>query len=132
MNKYRNGKIYKILDNTNNNIYIGSTIQTLENRLRIHKNLTCSSKEIIKNGDYSIILIEDYPCETDEELRKREQFYMNSGVCINNRNSYTDIKKYYKIYYKINKEKYKINKIKLDKYKISIGDIHLININLFK
>ncbi len=29
-NKYENGKIYKIVDNTNGDIYIGSTIQTLK------------------------------------------------------------------------------------------------------
>ena len=36
MNKYRNGKIYKLIDLTNDNIYIGSTIETLDRRLKRH------------------------------------------------------------------------------------------------
>jgi predicted GIY-YIG superfamily endonuclease len=65
--KYDNGKIYKLIDNTNGNIYIGSTIQSLANRKSKHKQDTikrinkCQSKSIINNGDYDIILIENYP-----------------------------------------------------------------------
>ena len=56
MNKYNKGKIYKIVDNTNGNVYIGSTIQTLSQRLGGHEtNLNCSSRDIIANGDYDII-----------------------------------------------------------------------------
>ena len=29
MDKYQRGKIYKIIDNTNGDIYIGSTIQSI-------------------------------------------------------------------------------------------------------
>jgi Uri superfamily endonuclease len=45
MNKYNNGKIYKIIDNTNGNVYYGSTVQTLGERLSRHiSSLNCSSK----------------------------------------------------------------------------------------
>ena len=38
MNKYNNGKIYKIIDNTNDNIYIGSTTEPiLSRRMAQHK-----------------------------------------------------------------------------------------------
>ena len=35
--KYQSGKIYKIIDNTSDMIYIGSTCQTLEQRLKGHE-----------------------------------------------------------------------------------------------
>ena len=37
MSKYIDSKIYKIIDNTNQNIYIGSTIQSLRQRLSGHE-----------------------------------------------------------------------------------------------
>ena len=37
MNKYETGKIYKIVDNTSDMIYVGSTCQTLEQRLQRHE-----------------------------------------------------------------------------------------------
>ena len=84
MNKYSRGKIYKIVDNTNGNIYIGSTIQILKERLRKHKNKqTCSSRLIINNGDYDIVLIENYPCESKKELEMRERYYILNNQCIN-------------------------------------------------
>jgi DNA-directed RNA polymerase subunit RPC12/RpoP len=77
MNKYINGKIYKIIDNTNGNIYIGSTIKTLKRKIRMsYKCMDCISKEIIKNGDYKIELIEVYPCNNDEELRKENNIIL--------------------------------------------------------
>ena len=36
MLRYQNGKIYKITDNNNNLTYYGSTIDTLEKRLKSH------------------------------------------------------------------------------------------------
>ena len=36
--KLNEGKIYQIVDNTNNNKYIGSTCKTLNQRLSKHKN----------------------------------------------------------------------------------------------
>ncbi len=114
MNKYNNGKIYKIIDNTNGNIYIGSTIRSLKERLQRHKKLDCISKNIIKNGDYRIELIEDYPCNTKKELLIREQYYIDNSKCINlinpifNKEEYylnnkNRIKEYKKKYYEKNK-----------------------------
>ena len=37
--KLNQAKIYKFTDNTNDNIYIGSTCQSLKNRLLEHKRL---------------------------------------------------------------------------------------------
>ena len=52
MNKYQEGKIYKIVCNITGEIYIGSTIKTLNDRLTINKNdKGCMSIEIINRGE---------------------------------------------------------------------------------
>jgi len=84
-NKYSNGKIYKI--NINNEVYVGSTIMTLKRRLWHHKysKLTCLN---IKDIDVDIELIEDYPCSNGQELRQREQYWIERMECINKRKAY--------------------------------------------
>jgi hypothetical protein len=121
-NKYNSGKIYKIIDNTNNNIYIGSTIETLKRRLQRHindykRNIFLTSKEIIKNGDYKIELLENYPCNNKRELEKREQEYIDNLKSVNKSRAYStneNIKMYYKNYHK---EYEKKNKNKISEYK---------------
>ncbi|RZJ99361.1 MAG: hypothetical protein EOO43_26640 [Flavobacterium sp.] len=66
MVNYADGKIYKIIDNTNGNIYIGSTAEpTLARRLAKHKSdykrylegksrYVTSSFGILDNEDYSL------------------------------------------------------------------------------
>lgn len=131
---YSNGKIYKITDNTNGNIYIGSTIKTLKERLNRHKYcLNCSSREIIKNGDYDIILIENYPCESNLELETRERYFIENNDCININLPRRTLKEYqqteqYKLWRKENykknmtpekrkKENSRLNKLYHDKLK---------------
>ena len=75
MPNYQNGKIYKLVDYTNGDIYIGSTTQTLSRRRQKHisdsKNhgkicnnrvITYSSHPIIMNGNHNIVLLELFPC----------------------------------------------------------------------
>ena len=59
-------KIYKIIDNTNGNIYIGSTVQPLSKRLVGHRSSYnqyikgkkyVKSCDIIKNNNYNISYI---------------------------------------------------------------------------
>ncbi len=96
INKYENGKIYKIVSigkNKTNDIYIGSTFLTLKERLKNHLNeynrkdcnSYCTSYEILKIGEYRIELIENYPCDNDDELRLREAEYIieNLDICVN-------------------------------------------------
>jgi hypothetical protein len=95
MVKYELGKIYKIIDNTNGNIYIGSTCSLrLAQRLVEHRSkykayvetsvgFNLASFDIIKNGDYKIILIEDFPCENKDQLRAREQYWIENTECVN-------------------------------------------------
>jgi hypothetical protein len=92
-NKYKNGKIYKIVDYTNGNIYIGSTIQELNDRLSCHKSNykrhsegKCRyvySSDIIKDNDYKIELIENYNCNNRKELETRERWYIQNHICVN-------------------------------------------------
>ena len=91
---YSKGKVYKIVDYTNNNQYIGSTCEPiLARRLAGHvgkyrsylngKGNNVTSFEIIKNGNYNIVLIEEYPCETKDQLLAREGHYIETMDCIN-------------------------------------------------
>ena len=90
---YANGKIYRIVCNISGKQYIGSTTQSLSMRLAGHKKdynyflkgnkNWITSFEIIKNNDYSIILIENVNCNCKEELFKRERFYIESMSCVN-------------------------------------------------
>ena len=78
-------RIYQILDLTNGNCYIGSTQQKyLSKRISRHREATntCSSKEIIKNGDYIVSVLEEFE---DLDIRKeRERFWINNKKnCIN-------------------------------------------------
>ena len=76
------GFIYKLICHTNDLIYIGSTRSTLKDRLRLHViDTTCSSKIIIAENNYEIILIEEV--EDDDMLLIREQYHMDNDVCIN-------------------------------------------------
>ena len=98
-NKFKNGKIYKLVDNTNRNIYIGSTILSLKNRLKRHlstfKRYTngkshkyLRSFEILTNLNFDIVLIENHPCCNFEELLIRENFYITTMICLNKNKAY--------------------------------------------
>tara|TARA_R110001592_G_C12849517_1_gene721714 strand:+ start:83 stop:646 length:564 start_codon:yes stop_codon:yes gene_type:complete len=86
MPNFQNGKIYKIVDNTNTyENYYGSTTQSLRRRKNEHKkkNNACESYKIISLNNWDIILIEEYPCSSYEELREREKYYITNFPCIN-------------------------------------------------
>lgn len=122
LNKYNNAKIYKICDNSNTNIYIGSTCQSLNKRMAEHrakykaylsgKYDFVKSFDILKNGDYSIILIENVEnCTNKEQLLRRERHYIETLDCVNKvipgrtiKEYYIDIKETKKQYYNDNKE----------------------------
>jgi len=141
MNRYFRGKIYKIIDNTNSNVYYGSTTETLEVRLRLHKNLNCSSRDIIANGDYDIILIENYPCNSKKELETRERYFIENNQCVNKVIPGRTPKEYYQDNrekklqyvkeYNINNNEYRrYYKKKLREYKNSLGGDARYNNNL--
>ena len=107
--RYKKGKIYKLICSETLNIYYGSTIRTLKQRLRKHrcKDNDCQSKYFVEPV---IELIEDYPCNNRRELEKREQYFIENFECVNKYKSYMseeDRKEYDKKYHQDNKEYYK-------------------------
>jgi hypothetical protein len=121
MVNYKLGKIYKIIDNTTNNIYIGSTCEpTLARRLAGHvddykvylkgnnNRSYITSFKVLQNNDYNIILLEHYPCSCKDELHARERFYIIQTDCVNKCipcRKQKEILKYQADYRKNNKEK---------------------------
>jgi hypothetical protein len=112
MPDYKNGKIYCIKCNTSGKQYIGSTAQkTLNQRLSKHKSdlnsaTNCMSRYVLENNDYDMILLEHYPCNSVEELKQREQYYLDTIECVNKNKcwlSEEDKQNYFKNYYIENK-----------------------------
>lgn len=110
MPNYANSKIYKLYSFLGDEVYIGSTIQPLSNRLSRHK-----SKYLLwKDGKYHFVtcfdlfenfgisnvkieLVESFPCSTIEELRKREgQIIRDTEHCVNKCIAGRTSKEYYK------------------------------------
>ena len=87
MSNYANGKIYAIRSHQTEQIYIGSTIQPLNKRMEQHKNRKnigdCSSKIILQYEDVYIELIEFFPCNSKEELNKKEGEHIRINNCVN-------------------------------------------------
>ena len=79
---YKNGKIYKITNCIDDEVYIGSTTQTLTQRWWEHKSRTKNNdknhykiyQHMINLGidKFSISLVENYPCTNKTELNCRE------------------------------------------------------------
>ena len=121
MPNYQQAKIYKIECNISGKIYVGSTCEpTLARRLAGHvgdykKYLNgnhnyVSSFDIIKNGNYDIVLIESFTCNSKDELYAKERYWTNKLDCVNrykNQGLFNELgeKEYKKAYREINKDK---------------------------
>ena len=127
-NKYENSKIYKLVDIGYNKCYIGSTIESLSVRIAKHradykryqneKMNWMSSFDLFSEfgiANCKIELVENYPCNSKEELRAREGFHIQVTECVNKRIPNQTLHEYYeknkiylsnkaKIYYVNNKE----------------------------
>jgi hypothetical protein len=104
MVNYQNGKVYKIINENNEIIYIGSTAEKyLSSRYAKHK---------LKSPNHKIILIQNYPCNSKEELCMREQEVIEEHSNLLNKvkayQTKEDRKKYknekVKVYYHKNKD----------------------------
>ena len=96
-NKYQKGKIYMITDVAYQERYYGSTIEPLTKRMIHHKHkffhLDYEDKPFFRSVNYifdkfgfencKIELVENFPCNSKEELTKREGFYIQSNDCVN-------------------------------------------------
>lgn len=95
MADYIFGKIYKIVSDHTDQIYIGYTTEkNVSCAMTLHreslKKKNVSSSEIMKYGDAKIILLEYWPYESKDELRERVQYFIdqNREICINVRKSF--------------------------------------------
>ena len=91
MPNYQNGKIYMIESLEGKCRYYGSTTQKhLCVRMAGHrcdyknkkKKITSSSK-VLCFDDAKIILVENYPCNSREELLRKEGEYIRNNDCVN-------------------------------------------------
>ncbi len=130
---YANGKIYKLIDDMNKLLYIGSTCKTLNKReithnanynygtnMLLYKELKKLKKNIRDNC--KIELIEKCPCENKYDLLKKERYYIEKFKPIYNKNIPTRTNKEWE---KDNRDKRRIyqreweraNKVKRNAYK---------------
>ena len=133
---YNNGKIYTIRSYQTDDIYIGSTTQTLTKRLSKHKgdfkawkkgkHHYITSYELIKYDDVYIELLELCPCSNKMELCRREgqlqreMDCVNKGIAGRTRKEYRDDnKEKIKEYVEANKEK--INEMRKEKFTCECG-----------
>ena len=94
---YQNGKIYQITDIAYTKCYIGSTTQSLAKRLSKHKTdykVWKDNNKRHKTTSYDLFeefgienckieLIEDYPCNSKNELERKEGEIIKNTACVN-------------------------------------------------
>ena len=102
MTDYQEGKIYKITCKETNEVYVGSTVMKMCNRIKTHKNKSnqTSSKQIIERGNYEFELIENYPCDTARELHTREQYWIDNTENTINKQRHYESEEAFKIHRK--------------------------------
>jgi len=91
MPDYSLGKIYMIYPKVDNaddgDVYYGSTVDTLSRRMSSHRTVKkCNSKLLFdKYGleNCFIELVEEYPCETKQQLNRKEGEYIRNHKCVN-------------------------------------------------
>ncbi len=85
MPNYQNSKIYKLVCDDPDLIYYGATTVGLSQRMTGHRESRnrCVSKKLFEVGNVKIILVENYPCNSKEELNKKEREYIDNNSCIN-------------------------------------------------
>ena len=91
MPDYSKGKIYKILNTIDDEIYVGSTIETLSMRMAKHRSKVNVKphyklyEHMNKLGvdNFYIELIENFPCNDIYELRAREGHFIREIATLN-------------------------------------------------
>jgi len=112
---YSKAKIYKIYSYENDDVYYGSTCETLSLRMARHrghlkdykngKGKYITSFKILEFESAIIELVENYPCNSKEELLQREGFYIRNNNCVNKVIPDRTKKEYDIMYRENNKEK---------------------------
>ena len=90
---YQHGNIYKILNTVDDSCYIGSTIQPLSKRMAHHRKcmnniakrhrLLYTKMRDLGVANFYIGLLEDYPCDNVEQLRRREGHFIREIGTLN-------------------------------------------------
>ena len=93
MPDYSKSKIYKIVCNITGETYYGSTVQSVAERVGKHRDTFklwkngkgghTKSYDIIERGDYDYSLVENYPCDSKEQLHSRERYWIENFECVN-------------------------------------------------
>ncbi len=92
MVNYANGKIYKLLNTIDDEVYIGSTTQPLHKRLSWHKqdaNGMCKTARVYTHmrelgvDKFYIELIEEFPCTNNSMLTAREGTFIRELGTLN-------------------------------------------------
>jgi hypothetical protein len=117
---YQNGKIYKIYSYENDDVYYGSTCETLSQRMARHrghlkdykngKGANITSFKILELTSAKIELVEEFPCNSKEELLQREGYYIRNNNCVNKCIAGRTKKEYNEQYCEKNKEQIKEKK----------------------
>ena len=97
-NKYKNGKIYKIVDVGYSKCYFGSTCEELSQRMarhrykypqylkgKMHKIRVFGLFDEFGVENCKIELVELYPTNSKAELQQREGYYIKNNDCVNKR-----------------------------------------------
>ena len=95
-NVYKNGQIYKIVDVGYNEQYFGSTTVELSTRMARHRSkykryekgdaYYCTSFLLFEKyclDNCKIELVELYPCDSKDEVRKGEGYWIRQEDCVN-------------------------------------------------
>ena len=90
---FNNGKIYKITNNINNEVYVGSTCDILRKRFNYHKKDRTKKRftelplyklmNELGTDLFRIDLIEDYACDDKQSLRQREGYWIRQIGTLN-------------------------------------------------
>ena len=89
MPDYRNGKIYQIVSDLTDKIYIGCSTTTLQQRFTAHRNNYTSSAHVLFDAvgveNCRIELLLNYPCNTYKELKHTENvcLHMYGDIAVN-------------------------------------------------
>ena len=115
MDYYQTSKIYKIVSIDSDDVYIGSTTFHLSTRLSKHKSDYkqylngkrgyVTSFKILEKNNYDIVLIEEFPCNSKQELHERERYHIENNNCVNKYIPSRTAKEYQQEYCQQNKDK---------------------------
>lgn len=93
MPNYSKGKVYKLVSNVCGDVYVGSTTQPLAKRIGDHRSHYkaflngkyhwVTSFKLLEQGSVDVVLIENFPCSSKDELHARERYWIEQLACVN-------------------------------------------------